>query len=323
MKKQLKLLACCSLLLLGGIMMTGCNDNDESSSIKSNATFIEKEEICITVDETYNLKVMLKDDIQGDVKFSIGNTKYASMQNENVMKGVAVGDTNIIIRQDKSVQSIPLHVYAKDDERVSIFTLDKGRLYGKKAVFYGDSISQCGTFQSEWILKVADYYQLSHINYGISGTTLAYTEHRFNLYGHWGTEMMYTHESDNKAADYIFVLYGTNDIDEQVPVGGIYDMLEEYDDLNPTYTGAVNYAITLLQEQNPNVRIVWLSLIYRDGENVKKYNAALKDVCMSHLIKFIDMYSLWTVSDKGDYMQDSLHPNPAGNQKMFEKIINS
>ena len=326
MNKKLKML-CCSFLLSSSLFMVGCDDHETSSKLESNTTFIEKEKIEITIDETYNLYVMLKEGITGSVTFSIQDETIAQMQSTNVMIGKAIGNTHIIIRQDDLVQVLPLIVYDKNDsEHIAFFTLDKGRLYQKKVVFYGDSISQWETIQAEWILKLANYYQLSHINYAIAGTTLAYTPVRFAYYGHWGTELMYTHEKDNQNADYIFVLYGTNDIDENVPVGETdFEMLNNYNDETPTYRGAVNYAIHLLREQNPNVRIVWLSLIYRDTNltKAKEYNDALYRLCLANMIKYIDLFSLWDANTKGPNMNDSLHPSSAGQQLMFEKIIQS
>ena len=55
---------------------------------------------------------------------------------------------------------------------------------------------------------------------------------------------------------------------------------------------------------------------YYDNENVEKYDAVVKDVCEINGLPYLYMFDLLGMDD----LEDGLHPNAAGHEKMFLRI---
>ncbi|MFH1671282.1 MAG: GDSL-type esterase/lipase family protein [Candidatus Portnoybacteria bacterium] len=58
------------------------------------------------------------------------------------------------------------------------------------------------------------------------------------------------------------------------------------------------------------------------NENVKKYNEIIKATCKEKDIHFIEVFDNWISSDYKILLEDGLHPNAAGHQKLFEAVKN-
>lgn len=56
--------------------------------------------------------------------------------------------------------------------------------------------------------------------------------------------------------------------------------------------------------------------IYYVNEEIKKYDAAIKEACEKNSILYLDIFDLLTDEE----LEDGLHPNAAGHQKIFEKM---
>jgi len=60
----------------------------------------------------------------------------------------------------------------------------------------------------------------------------------------------------------------------------------------------------------------WISTLYYDNENIKKYNSKIKEICEKNSLLFIDMDGVLELKD----LEDGLHPNDKGHEKMFQRI---
>src|SRR3989338_11217514 len=58
--------------------------------------------------------------------------------------------------------------------------------------------------------------------------------------------------------------------------------------------------------------------IYYTNDNIKKYNEIIKEVCVEQKVLFLDAFGL--LSD--DYLDDGVHPNADGHNKIFKKVKN-
>ena len=57
------------------------------------------------------------------------------------------------------------------------------------------------------------------------------------------------------------------------------------------------------------------------NENIKKYERIIESVCKDKDIYFIEIFNNWTKSDYKNLLEDGLHPNSIGHQKIFEVVM--
>ena len=58
------------------------------------------------------------------------------------------------------------------------------------------------------------------------------------------------------------------------------------------------------------------------NEYIKKYNEIIKSVYEENKIYFVEIFEDWMNSDYKNYLEDGLHPNSEGHQKIFESVKN-
>jgi len=56
------------------------------------------------------------------------------------------------------------------------------------------------------------------------------------------------------------------------------------------------------------------------NENIKKYNEMIKSACEKENVYFIQIFDDWMKSDYKKLLEDGLHPNAAGHEKIFEVV---
>ena len=66
--------------------------------------------------------------------------------------------------------------------------------------------------------------------------------------------------------------------------------------------------------------IPWDKNMFYTNERVEKYNNIIKAICEENKIYFIDMFSEFSKTDYKKLLEDGLHPNSLGHQKMFEIV---
>jgi len=60
--------------------------------------------------------------------------------------------------------------------------------------------------------------------------------------------------------------------------------------------------------------------MFYTNERIEKYNNILKSVCEEKQVYFIDMFDEFSKIDYKKLLEDGLHPNSEGHQKMFEIV---
>lgn len=63
--------------------------------------------------------------------------------------------------------------------------------------------------------------------------------------------------------------------------------------------------------------VPWRDIFYTN-QNIKKYGEILKDVCTQNKVLFLDCFGILENTD----LDDGIHPNATGHQKIFEKVKN-
>lgn len=205
---------------------------------------------------------------------------------------------------------------------------------GKKVVSYGDSISAHATLNP----GEKDYVDLLSEVLGFTATHLGRNSSRLTgkppveTVVRPGVDLMTANRAVNAAADVAIIAYGTNDYNVNVPIGSEDDTYERWQDVD-TFKGAIRFAVETLRAHNPDIRIVFLTPIYRNNRPQNEIGLRLTDYCDAVTAladKFgylaIDMYNGVGFDEtnfysRSKYTLDQLHPNAIGHAKMAQYIL--
>lgn len=198
----------------------------------------------------------------------------------------------------------------------------------------GDSITEGHEVENKDALYVnrlsAEEFIIKAQNVGSSGTTIALPPDEMLR----KLAFVNRYKSIDKNSALIFVLGGTNDYGQNVPIGTITDT-DPY-----TFYGALNTLIDGLQADYPDALLLFATPLQRDdelsdGPETSPYNAegftledyrdAIVAVCEERNIEYIDLYNLegMRLEDEtfSEYYVDGLHPNDAGSTYISKPII--
>ena len=324
--------------------------------------FFDVEEIYLHEKETYELSKMKM------VATNLNGLNYVSSIPENIsissngkLEGLTHGSEvkvsgTIYVHNDSKLQEIKVHIVDQEEYGSYFTSVDLGRLYKKNVMFFGDSITH-NWAKYPWGRAPETPEEIAHAN---SVTSLGYDTHYIPMLNKkcefasvvnaaWsGGTMAYRpvnnasrpiyksfpycveeHQENIKKTDYIFVLYGTNDADEQVPIGSLSDTLVTDGKTNGTFVGSMRYGIEKIKEYNPDAQIIFMNVIYRSRAvvgnlQVKDYNDAIANTCLSYACKMIDTYSMFDNSGAAKYLNsDGLHLSDAGYVKLVDYLLNN
>ena len=205
-----------------------------------------------------------------------------------------------------------------------------------KITYLGDSITSGVNTSKRYLEYIEDKltaqsYDVTTVNLGIGGTTIASSSDRPNGFvTRW--------QNIPSDSDVIVVFGGTNDYGASIPMG-------EMTDDKTTFKGALNYLITSIQNAYPNADLLVLTPIKRcighwtgegtmqDGDKLpnnkglllSNYVDALKEVSGNNGAKVIDLYdnSGFNPRVQANYNRntvDGLHPNAVGHYLLYKQI---
>lgn len=204
--------------------------------------------------------------------------------------------------------------------------LESSEWKNKSWISYGDSITK----QEKWQKYINAKLGFNTFrNNGISGTCIA------NVGGN--SFVSDTRLSSlNKTSDLIFIMGGTNDFGQSIPLG---DLSYPFDET--TFKGAIASLIVKLQNLMPNTEIVFGTQVSGDGgavsgENItsipknnlgltpEDYANAMVEVCGYMSIPCIDVYHNCGINpfNRATYISDTVHPNDNGGKKIAKVIAN-
>jgi len=208
-------------------------------------------------------------------------------------------------------------------------------LKGKKIVFLGDSITQgVGTSSDE--ARFSNLIEKNEgaicVNYGISGTRLAY-QHKPSDEPSFDLCFIDRVDEMDADADIVVVFGGTNDFGHGDAAIGHFEDRDPY-----TFYGAVHTLITKLITKYPTAQIVFLTPLHREFEQnyivkggverystLKEYVEILRELLEYYSLPTLDLYRCGRMQPlvpivKEMYMPDGLHPNDAGHVLLTEMI---
>ncbi len=73
-------------------------------------------------------------------------------------------------------------------------------------------------------------------------------------------------------------------------------------------------------DENKTQPVPWDKRVVYKNENIKKYEDIIKEACTDESVIFIGIFNVFLKSDYKRLLQDGLHPNSEGHQKIFEVV---
>ena len=222
---------------------------------------------------------------------------------------------------------------------------------GKKVVFYGDSITEgCKTTGFHVGFPMESIYAYPHLlsaemgfeyrNRAIGGSRFTYTT-AIKQGCASGVKTIFDQAADARWADIAVVFYGTNDFHGGTPIGKITDTPHTFEDVS-TFFGSIDFAIRTLRRQNGNIKICFLTPLYRStpeawhpaivnpetklhlnddyGQAVRRKIEATRD----ENIIYIDMWGCLNgrnFNKSAGNTIDGIHPNDNGHRLIADYIL--
>ena len=197
---------------------------------------------------------------------------------------------------------------------------------GRSAVFVGDSITAGSGTTKKYFEYLTQMLELGSVTgMGIGGSCIS----SGSDYGNNNTPLINRYKNI-PSADLIQIFMGTNDYGHATPIGSPEDTQAG------TFYGALNTIIPYLLETHKESKIVFVTPLHRNakstgttstseydpnasGHTLHDYVEAIKQVCATHGVSVIDLYTESEMDPRLDpkntaYFPDGLHPNAAGHE---------
>ena len=191
---------------------------------------------------------------------------------------------------------------------------------------FGDSITfgKGDTIEGGWGGRLKKYFENKGVNHrlynlGISGDTTEDILERFDVEAR--ARVRYKHEGDRHI---IIFSIGINDAvlltEKNVPkieINIFKNNIQTLIDKSKSYTKEVAFIGLTPVDESLRVDRKGESLI---NKRVEEFNNAIKEICLKNNIPFLDMFQEFSRLEYIKLLDDGLHPNPEGHQKMYELI---
>ena len=193
-------------------------------------------------------------------------------------------DRNYIGAKTTSVLSVDANKLANRN------SLATNNLYGKKIIFFGDSISaNKGSWGDETTIRGKN--NMTGANYAVGGMTYSVrsdSHATYNIYLRMKSKL-----SDILDADYICFQGATNDAFRGAEIG---EMVAEDDfttELSTsTFSGAFEMACRFLRVKAPQAKLLYLvNLKIPRNRNLKNYVEMAKKICNKYSIQYLDLWN--------------------------------
>lgn len=230
------------------------------------------------------------------------------------------------------------HGTMTEDDFNAAIGLDKNTnpLYGKSALFVGDSITHATqdagingfntTGKSGWAIRIAAANGMSYMNNGVSGSSISTTR----------SARIITQLETYAANDYDFVVIhgGVNDAWNNAPVGSVSSSFDPATFNINTYAGGLEETFKrALELYGDKAAVFYLinfeSPMHSYAEDSQLYFEVGKQVCEKWGIPYFDMASNKEISNAldiytsgGKYVTDNIHPQPIGYDVLYPYIAN-
>lgn len=190
-----------------------------------------------------------------------------------------------------------------------------------RIIVFGDSITwgasdyECGG----WVSRLKNYFEndsdndIDVYNLGVSGDTTGDLLLRFRI------ECL----ARNRHPQIIIFAIGTNDSqyinsknNPRTPIDKFENNLKELIKQAKEFSNKIIFIGLTKVDESKLMPVPWSGEKFYDNENVLKYNSVIKNVSEKYKLPFINLFDLLDM----DNLDDGLHPNSNGHEKMFLEI---
>ena len=217
----------------------------------------------------------------------------------------------------------------------------RNKLYGKTALFYGDSICYGKNWRpdttlipnsnSGWALKLQERYNMINYGYGNEGAVYPKTGDSNNTVLNQVLRSLYTLSGVTYKPDYFILSGGINDAANEVAKGSITATFTEPAVYNTEYSAIefIFYRLkTLFPQSKVGVILPHHASGYAQQSNLQDYIAIIKDCCEKWAIPYCDLYTLCQIngcieltSYRSLFFDEwGVHPNELGYEIMTDLI---
>ena len=208
-------------------------------------------------------------------------------------------------------------------------------LYGKNALFVGDSITHATqdaaasgfntTGKTGWAIRVAAANGMKYMNGGVSGASLSTVR---------GTNRIVNQLETYKDNDYDYVVIhgGVNDAWDNAPVGTISSSFDPATFNTATYAGGLEEAIYTAIKYYGDKATIFHLINFESPMHAKACDSGMyfevgRKICDKWGIPYLDLASNKTLSNAldiytsgGAFVTDNIHPQPAGYDVIYPYV---
>lgn len=183
---------------------------------------------------------------------------------------------------------------------------------------FGDSITW-GAFDNEkggWVERLRTSLWRKDIdvyNLGVSGDTTTDLLERFEV------------ECKAREPDVILISIGINDSQHinNLPRTGLARFksnIQKLIEIGQKFTSKIAFLGFNPVDESKTTPIPWSPEKHYTNGNIQKYNDIVKSVCGENNLPFIGIFEEWMKVNYRELLEDGLHPNSKGHQKIFEIV---
>ncbi len=190
---------------------------------------------------------------------------------------------------------------------------------------FGDSITwgACDSDKGGWVERlkvyVGEHYEGSVYNLGVSGDTTEDLLERF--------EFETTHRLEEDEETIIIFDIGINDSQfihsqnsNKVPPQEFQGNLQKLINLAQKFSSKIVFVGLFPVDETKTIPIPWDKDKSYKNEYIKKYNNTIRSMTEENKLYFIDVFNKLLSLNYQILLEDGLHPNAEGHQKIFETV---